>query len=522
MNKRIISAILAAIMLSTIAVGCGEQSSSSTPTSTSNSTGTPDVQAVSEPITMVSVINGEIPAEDCVQFEKLLQDGKYNFEVTSLDRNVINERVALMLSTNQYPDVFFKMSQFFSAANTDKYGLEGILIPLNDLIASDAPNLSAYMAENDVVAQNITSLDGNIYMLPSIDPGSTSFFPTWLNQTWMDNLDLEMPTNSEELYNVLKAFKDQDANGNGDPNDEIPIMLSWDPMNFVIGWMPITGYKVDKTSITVMENDILSDARTTEGFKETIRYTTRLFQEGLLDNNAFVQTVAQAQAIGKGGDVTGCTGGASPTTYTGTYAENFTSIRPFYDDIFYEASGVNVTSALSITNKATNPALIMEWADQLYTEEASLETWMGVEGVNYQYIDDAKTQYEWIVPEGESVLSMRQKAGLQGIGMIPSIKPAIYNGGSTDTVQMIVNEEMEYIRAASNGFFPILRYNDADTKTVAAIEADVSAYVKTYVGKVITGELDLDESWNDYLDTLSAMRVDQMVEIKQAAYDALI
>ena len=34
---------------------------------------------------------------------------------------------------------------------------------------------------------------------------------------------MDYPTNVDELYEVLKAFKEQDANGNGDPNDEIPL-----------------------------------------------------------------------------------------------------------------------------------------------------------------------------------------------------------------------------------------------------------------------------------------------------------
>ena len=43
-----------------------------------------------------------------------------------------------------------------------------------------------------------------------------------INKKWLDNLGLEEPKNLDELYNVLKAFKEQDANGNGDTDDEIP------------------------------------------------------------------------------------------------------------------------------------------------------------------------------------------------------------------------------------------------------------------------------------------------------------
>lgn len=35
-----------------------------------------------------------------------------------------------------------------------------------------------------------------------------------------------MPTTTDEFYEMLVAFRDQDANGNGDPNDELPLLGS--------------------------------------------------------------------------------------------------------------------------------------------------------------------------------------------------------------------------------------------------------------------------------------------------------
>src|SRR5699024_41996 len=70
----------------------------------------------------------------------------------------------------------------------------------------------------------ITQLDGNIYSLPVVNECYHCSVPNkfWINKTWLDNLGLEMPTTLDEFYDVLVAFRDQDANGNGDPNDEIP------------------------------------------------------------------------------------------------------------------------------------------------------------------------------------------------------------------------------------------------------------------------------------------------------------
>ena len=43
----------------------------------------------------------------------------------------------------------------------------------------------------------------------------------WVRQDWLDKLGLKAPQNVDELYTVLKAFRDRDPNGNG-KKDEIP------------------------------------------------------------------------------------------------------------------------------------------------------------------------------------------------------------------------------------------------------------------------------------------------------------
>ena len=60
----------------------------------------------------------------------------------------------------------------------------------------------------------------------------------WINKAWLDRVGMEVPQTTEEFKEVLRAFKEQDANGNGDPNDEIPLsgsLKGWNtnPTNFL-------------------------------------------------------------------------------------------------------------------------------------------------------------------------------------------------------------------------------------------------------------------------------------------------
>ena len=79
----------------------------------------------------------------------------------------------------------------------------------------------------------ITALDGHVYEIPALNTGAEleAGFHIWLNYQWLDNLGLSEPKNLDEFHDVLTAFKEQDANGNGDPGDEIPFRTGWNVLS---------------------------------------------------------------------------------------------------------------------------------------------------------------------------------------------------------------------------------------------------------------------------------------------------
>jgi putative aldouronate transport system substrate-binding protein len=105
-------------------------------------------------------------------------------------------------------------------------GMEGAFQPLNGLIDQHAPHPKAFLNENPLVAQAITAPDGNIYYIPSVPDGTVSR-GWWVRQDWLDKLGLKTPQNVDELYEVLKTFRDRDPNGNG-KKDEVPYFNAWE------------------------------------------------------------------------------------------------------------------------------------------------------------------------------------------------------------------------------------------------------------------------------------------------------
>ena len=58
--------------------------------------------------------------------------------VTTLSMSELEEKINLMMSANDYPDVFFK-----AGGTPERYTSQGIIVPLEDYMAEYAPNYSA-------------------------------------------------------------------------------------------------------------------------------------------------------------------------------------------------------------------------------------------------------------------------------------------------------------------------------------------------------------------------------------------
>jgi len=85
-------------------------------------------------------------------------------ELTEVIPSEYLEKANLLLNSGEYPDAFWKCSYL----DWNGYGMQGIFIPLEDLIREYAPNLTMLLDEREAW-DDIAAADGHIYALPSFD-----------------------------------------------------------------------------------------------------------------------------------------------------------------------------------------------------------------------------------------------------------------------------------------------------------------------------------------------------------------
>jgi putative aldouronate transport system substrate-binding protein len=230
------------------------------------------------------------------QWEK---DTNIRINWENLPGQVYQEKKNLFLASGDLPDALFNTG--LSDAETVQYGTNGTLVPLEGLIEEHAPTLRGILDKRPDIRAAITASDGHIYTLPSVEELGILQYPNFLyiNKTWLDELDLNMPKTVEEYHAALQAFKTKDPNGNGKA-DELPLSFRTDsfaanPHDLIAA----LGGQVDNNDHRVVRDGKVEFTANTEGYRKGVEGLAQWYTEGLIDPESFSHDDTQYLAKGK-------------------------------------------------------------------------------------------------------------------------------------------------------------------------------------------------------------------------------
>lgn len=524
--KKLIALILMLVLMTSMLIGCsggGEKVQATTPPENL----TEGNGIVDEKITL-SIFSVKTPIQgdwEEMPFWKELEEKTniaFTFDLASPD--ALQERKNLILASGDYPDIFYGAG--LTADEELNYGSQGVLIDLNDLIDNYAPNTKDFFEKNSTYKSMSAASDGNLYTLPNIDlvPRSTVATKIWVNTEWMGNLNIEMPKTVEEYYNMLKAFKEDDPNQNGE-TDEIPMSLAKTQLGMTRGGI-LAAYGVmynGRDNFDVKDGKVFF-IHTSEAYKEYITFMNRLYTEDLLDNECFTQT--DQQYVGKGNQsLIGSY--ANLASYVVDTMDNYTkykAIPPLTSDMNSEQVWPNKYpisfGQFAITDKNEYPEASIQWVDYFFSIEGGAFMNQGPEGLGWEYIDAERKMWNKILPEGyasseEYRGSLTPNCGTMTPGVVS--KEFLLGLNAAHVVNLedqIAEAYLPYIKDS----FPIVKLTAAEQEEAATVSTDIDKYIEQMEARLISGDASLD-TWDEYVNNLKKMKVDRLVEIYQAAYD---
>lgn len=368
---------------------------------------------------------------------------------------------------------------------------------LDDYI-KDYPELYNFVGEQ--VWEN-SKVHGKIYGIPRLRilPRNGLI----IRQDWLDALNLEMPETFDELYEVAKAFTENDPDGNGQ-NDTVGIVTAYQGVGNR-GW---NGFQTLATAFgapngwAYQDGTMVPDFGTQE-YVTALKYIKKLYDDGYM-NKDFAEINAQAryENFDKGtyGMVFGVIDDVNarnvnlPQVVEGAVATVVPALHEEGKEPRCNATagynGIIMFTKFGDEAIKTEEDLrkILSYYNTLATQEIQDMTLYGIEGVHYEVKDGKR---ELIMNESSNSAQLTVDMG--DIGQI--LMSAAYMRKDSDTeIQTALYDTIEEREAycvtdASIGL---------ESETYDDVGSDLDAIMMDAAVKFVIGSIDEDGYWKEY------------------------
>ena len=510
----------------------------------------PDLPLVDEPVELSVLMQRYDGAESYDKFWFWKWCEEYtgiHFNVIEYDAQVFEEKANLLFTTGEIPDMLIYIGNYLNNTRVVQYGAEeGLLMPLEDLIEQYAPNVKTVFDANPDLKVLSTCNDGHIYTLPNYGTEVYNGARSYINQTWLTNLGLEVPTTIEEFYDVLVAFKEQDANGNGDPSDEIPWGGFWDENGQPSCTMLFTAYGMPVSGEQILYLDDENQVHL-PGYEDNYYYylqmANKMWTNGLIDEDIFTQdrTAARAKStIDRVGytceDSTALLSGSEEAMLNWVGLGALTS--EVNDTRMWNQSGTASSGKFALSSTCSNPEAAMKFVDMFFTLEASVFFQWGPqkdseEALGYEgwYLDE-NGAFDWDYPAGYEnagswvyrlsiILPMASKPGSsEYFEAVPTVYGMPY---TMDTAGVHFRAEYDKYLPYATGYMPEVYLSAEEVERKNEIVTTLNTFMASMEKKFITGaEALTEESFEAYREELRKQGVEEYIEMHQNAYNAMI
>lgn len=441
---------------------------------------------------------------------------------TSNSRDAFN----LLMASGNLPDIVGGDVTGGLKDDFIRYGMEGAFVPLEDLIDKYAPHLKQFFADHPIVRQAISAPDGHIYFIPYVPEGE--FSRAWfIRKDWLNKLGLKVPENVDELYTVLKAFRERDPNGNG-KKDEVPYFAR-EPIEAVrlINMWDARVSGSERYGDFMIEDGKVVHPWTTDNYRTGITKLAQWFKEGLIDTEIFTRGSRDREYM-LGNNIGGMTHDwfASTSNYTDALKDtvpgiNFAPMLPpktVSGRRFEDSRRATVQPAgwaISYSNK--HPIETIKYFDFWFTEQGRVLSNWGIEGVTYDMVDGKPVYKDSVLHNTKPVNSQMWEIGAG----VPRGYWAAYASEEQWTNKMAL-AGIDLYKSVPNLLLPEF--------TGVSMNADERAVYDKYWPSLLTymmemqqtwvlGAQDVDATWAGYKARLDQLGFAKVMQVMQKAYD---
>ncbi len=467
-------------------------------------------------------------------------------EMTWLSENDAEQlaRIALLTGEN-LPDAYigFGSSDLFNSISLQQFASNGTIIPLDQLIDKYGDNLKSVWDELSEysVKTLMAASDGHIYYMPGFSSSTITRYRQimWINEGWLQNLNLPVPTTTKEFRDMLHAFATKDPNGNG-LKDEIPLAGT----EYYVGKQVYDYlfnafiYNNEKNMRLLLEDGKIGFAPVRNEWRQALIYMAGLYEEGLMSPLCFTQNDTQMKQMAN--DVRDILGAFTTSGITYTVQQNspemmsrYVGIAPLIGPDGAQFATVSIPLPKPngvITSACEHPEEVFRLFDLMLSEEACLLGRYGEKGIDWDFAANDEISI-YGTPATIRIINQLwntpQNKHIRQIG--PYISRPKFSGGvtwdgnATDGEYMNAQAAMLYAPFEPKEFIGVLIYSPEEEKAIQQQRDDISKHIKQTIADFITGKRDIenDKEWEDYLREFDRLGLSEFLRVSQAAFDRM-
>ncbi len=438
------------------------------------------------------------------------------------DDDAYKKNLELKIGSGQFPD-----SGIVSIAQAEVYGAQGLFLDLKPYIDQFAPNIKAFLDNNPEYAKMVSTKDGKIF-------GLEQEYPTISNVTFY-RADLfekagitKTPRTIEEFTDALRKLKETFKSDS-----------SFYPFTGREGYLKYTeafganDKIVDGKVHGIYENGQGTDIHS-EGFKKLIEWYIQLYNEKLIDPEWVAGTATEESWQTKMLTGKGAVGNDFFTRPSWFMNNGGPQNDPNYSikvmDPFLDASG-NQTMLPPATEKYKSDRVfvinakakdkaeaIVKFMDYVFSEKGRTLMDYGVEGESYKTVNGAKEYLVKFEEQGNKPIGTPVWNFLQDRLTFPApVNNEAYYQWMDDLTKSFATTFFDKYTSKD---FSSLKYSTEQLKERTTLLAKIKPEVNAVLVKFITGQLKMTD-WDRFLNDMDKIGYSKVVEIDQAAYDAM-
>ena len=313
------------------------------------------------------------------------ENGPANVSFVPIPRSEARDKLNLLFASSSAPDLIFEFDMGFK----NSLFSQNLLMPLDELIETHSTAYKQLLADNPKLDSLGRKSDGKLYEVGRLK-NATHVSSLLIRKDWLDRLQLDVPETIDDLYNVIKAFAENDPDGNSQ-RDTYGIAMS-----------AKTGQIIEHMFQNVQPNPgfVVRDGELVfdwEPGKASLEFRKRLFDEGLVDKDFLTDSVGEKARQDFVNGRLGIFG-------SGNHGDTFNTVsallgnNPDAEVIpimlpetpfgrFSPSMDAPIQMTAVVNRGAKNPEAIIQYIDFLASEDTQVTMSRGFEGEHYTMVD---------------------------------------------------------------------------------------------------------------------------------------